>query len=332
MLLRAWTSSLKVCLWCYFPCVSPAGTVISFRPMIWCTSREAQLATPWKTNAEIENTETSMLMTKPLLLLTAKTVSNRVGLYWGELSPLITCNCFACRRIRMPMGQANSQQQFSNDCGAPTEVLPKAFPKEKPWKGHGALKQLIVSLLAIIPTTLLPRMWMLGSRTRKMYTTSTKAIESIGQRPNKVTLHICKAHQAATNLSWEFQEVNTGKQFSKTYTTELIDHDCEWKWKRNHARSCHSVQHTVESHGYIFWSLKCLHLLLLYSFAKHIFLAYWLICTIQLTIWMQSLSNHYGLVAWKPEFWKSRVHITNSQALYIAILSIYIYIYTYVNM
>lgn len=69
MLLRAWTSSLKVCLWCYFLCVSPVGTVISFRPMIWCTSREAQLATPWKTNAEIENTETSMLMTKPLLLL-----------------------------------------------------------------------------------------------------------------------------------------------------------------------------------------------------------------------------------------------------------------------
>lgn len=182
--------------------------------------------------------------------VTAKTVSNRVGLYWGELSPFTTCNGSACRRIRMPMGQANSQQQFSNDCGAPTEVLPKAFPKEKPWKGHGALKQLIVSLLAILPTTLLPRMWMLGSRTRKMYTTSTKAIESIGQRPNKVTLHICKAHQAATNLSWEFQEVNTGKQFSKTYTTELIDHDCDWKWKRNHARSCHSVQHTVERHGH----------------------------------------------------------------------------------
>lgn len=62
-----------------------------------------------------------------------------------------------------------------------------------------------------------------------------------------------------------------------------------------------------------------------YSFAEHIFLAYWFAPFNQPTIWMQSLSNHYGRVAWKPEFWNSRVHITKSQASYIAILTIYIH-------
>ena len=36
--------------------------------------------------------------------------------------------------------------------------------------------------------------------TRKMYTTSTKAIEGVGQGPGKFTLDVGKAHQQATDL------------------------------------------------------------------------------------------------------------------------------------
>ncbi len=64
--------------------------------------------------------------------------------------------------------------------------------------------------------------------------------------------------------------------------------------------SCHSVQHTVDRHGLdIFWSLKWNQYRCYYSFAEHIFLTCWFAPFNQLTIWMQSLSNHSGPVdAW----------------------------------
>ena len=150
--------------------------------------------------------------------------------------------CVACRRIRMPLKQAGGRQT-QQLIKVKTALLPpkscqRRFLRRSLGKDMELLNSWSLSVFGHHPYNPTCPTCILGSRTRKMYTTSTKAIESIGQRPNKVTLHICKAHQAATNLSgWEFQEVNTGKQFSKTYTTELIDHDCDCdcKWKRNHA-------------------------------------------------------------------------------------------------